>query len=143
MAHVVSEYSDGGRKQLTREDYRKIIKHCVALLKSDNVILLTPREIRKKKKIVIENRIENRRQKDKDFFESREWRELRYRVLLKHGRRCMCCGATPDQGVILHVDHVKPRSRYPELELSFDNLQVLCENCNLGKGAWDQTDFRA
>ena len=79
---------------------------------------------------------------DKVFFESREWRELRYKALLKNGKQCQCCGAKPPK-VILHVDHIKPRYMFPELELRLDNLQVLCEDCNLGKGAWDQTDHRS
>jgi 5-methylcytosine-specific restriction endonuclease McrA len=81
--------------------------------------------------------------KQKAFLTSWEWRTLRYEVLLKHGRRCMCCGASPDDGrTVIHVDHIKPRFRYPELALSEDNLQVLCGVCNQGKGAWDETDFR-
>lgn len=76
------------------------------------------------------------------FYESDEWRALRYRVLVHYGRRCMCCGVTPADGKKMHVDHIKPRSRFPELELAFSNLQVLCEDCNLGKMARDQTDFR-
>lgn len=73
------------------------------------------------------------------FYWSDEWRALRYRVLKEYGRTCMCCGA---EGNPPHVDHIKPRSRYPELALSFDNLQVLCVDCNMGKGAWDETDWR-
>jgi hypothetical protein len=42
----------------------------------------------------------------------------------------MCCYSTTKP---LHVDHIKPVSKYPELKLEFDNLQILCENCNLGK----------
>lgn len=76
------------------------------------------------------------------FFESREWYELRYRALKRHGARCQCCGATPSDGVKMHVDHIKPRSKFPELQWDIDNLQVLCEKCNLGKGAWDCTDWR-
>ncbi len=45
-------------------------------------------------------------------------------------------------GIPLHVDHIKPRSKYPDLALDINNLQILCESCNLGKGAWDETDFR-
>jgi HNH endonuclease len=70
------------------------------------------------------------------------WEELRYRALKLHGTRCQCCGATPGDGRALHVDHIKPRSRFPELEWTLSNLQILCEDCNLGKGAWDQTDWR-
>lgn len=74
-----------------------------------------------------------------DFYHSREWRELRYKVFVKYGRQCQCCGTT--EGVF-HVDHIKPRSLFPELELSIENLQVLCEACNLGKSNRDATDWR-
>jgi 5-methylcytosine-specific restriction endonuclease McrA len=73
------------------------------------------------------------------FYESQEWRVLRYKALKLHGRKCQLCGATD---VTLHVDHIKPRSKFPQLELRLDNLQVLCADCNIGKGAWDQSDWR-
>ena len=76
------------------------------------------------------------------FYDSREWRTLRYSALKLHGAKCQCCNATREDGVKLHVDHIKPRSKYPELELELSNLQILCEDCNLGKSAWDQTDWR-
>ena len=76
-----------------------------------------------------------------NFYHSQAWRDLRYRVLDKYGRRCQKCGATP-AAAALHVDHIKPRSKYPELELAFDNLQVLCESCNLGKSNKYEDDFR-
>ncbi len=78
----------------------------------------------------------------KAFLRSYEWRALRMKVLDKYGARCMCCGATPEHGVKMHVDHIKPRRKYPELALSFDNLQVLCEECNHGKGNWNERDWR-
>ena len=74
-----------------------------------------------------------------NFYESEAWQKLRYRVLAVYGRRCMCCGRTDGP---MHVDHIKPRSKYPELALDFDNLQVLCEACNLGKSNTDETDWR-
>lgn len=42
----------------------------------------------------------------------------------------------------MHVDHIKPRSKYPELELEFTNLQILCADCNLGKRNHDSIDWR-
>jgi hypothetical protein len=78
----------------------------------------------------------------KDFYRSDDWRKLRYLALKEHGGKCQCCGASPATGAVLHVDHIKPRSRYPELQFSLSNLQVLCEDCNMGKGAWDDTDWR-
>ena len=81
--------------------------------------------------------------KSEDFLNSWEWRTLRYKVILKYGRRCMCCGASPDDGqTVIHVDHIKPRHTHPELALDASNLQVLCGVCNQGKGAWDDTDHR-
>lgn len=74
------------------------------------------------------------------FYLTREWRELRYKALRSCGARCQCCGSTEAK---LHVDHIKPRSRFPGLELQIQNLQVLCADCNLGKGAWDSTDWRS
>lgn len=76
------------------------------------------------------------------FLKSYAWRKLRYEVIQKYERRCMCCGLTPDDGIKLHVDHIKPRKRYPELALDINNLQMLCEVCNHGKGNWDETDHR-
>lgn len=80
--------------------------------------------------------------KSDEFLRSYQWRKLRYKVLTKYGSRCMCCGLTPDDGVKIHVDHIKPRSKFPELSLDINNLQILCEQCNHGKSNWDQTDFR-
>lgn len=77
--------------------------------------------------------------KKRDFYFSPEWLELRYRAIKKYGRKCMCCGATDKP---IHVDHIKPRSRFPDLALDITNLQILCRDCNLGKGAWDKTDWR-
>jgi 5-methylcytosine-specific restriction endonuclease McrA len=76
------------------------------------------------------------------FLSSYEWRRLRMLVLTERGARCECCGATARDGVRIHVDHIKPRRKFPELALEQLNLQVLCEVCNHGKGNWDQTDWR-
>lgn len=79
-----------------------------------------------------------------NFYDTWAWKDIRYQALHKCGRRCMSCGASPlkDNKVVLHVDHIKPFRKYPELALDINNLQVLCEDCNMGKGYWDETDFR-
>lgn len=82
------------------------------------------------------------KEKKDSFYTSDEWRRLRYKALVRHGGRCQCCGATPGPGTSLHVDHIVPRSKNRALELEIENLQVLCEACNLGKGASDTTDWR-
>ncbi|ACL63206.1 HNH endonuclease [Methylobacterium nodulans] len=82
------------------------------------------------------------RMKRQGFYWSDEWRAVRYQALKLHGGACQCCGARGTKRAPLHVDHIKPRSRYPHLALEISNLQVLCEDCNLGKGASDDTDWR-
>jgi 5-methylcytosine-specific restriction endonuclease McrA len=72
----------------------------------------------------------------------RSWKELRYLALTLYGRKCQCCGTGEKSGKKLHVDHIKPRSKFPELQWDLSNLQVLCEDCNMGKGVWDETDWR-
>jgi len=58
------------------------------------------------------------------------WR-LRALVLMRDGARCRMCGASPQDGVKLHVDHIIAWNNGGETEL--DNLQILCDRCNIGK----------
>jgi 5-methylcytosine-specific restriction endonuclease McrA len=68
-----------------------------------------------------------------NFYRTKAWRELRLSILLASDCSCKICGNTSEKGAILHVDHIKPRSLYPELALDESNLQVLCEDCNIAK----------
>lgn len=83
-----------------------------------------------------------------EFYASWEWRTLRMEALKEFGRACQCCGAGPGMKaadgtpVRICVDHIKPISKFWELRLDRSNLQILCDECNQGKGNWDQTDFR-
>lgn len=77
-----------------------------------------------------------------EFYASWEWKRVRYEALKRYGARCMLCGAKAEDGARICVDHIKPRSKYPLLQLDVNNLQVLCNDCNMGKGAWDETDWR-
>lgn len=78
---------------------------------------------------------------DPAFLNSFEWRQLRFEALRIYGRQCQCCGASPATGAVMHVDHVKPRRKFPELALDINNLQVLCAECNHGK-CNEIADFR-
>lgn len=57
--------------------------------------------------------------------------KLRYSILKRDGFRCKICGRTAEDGVKLHVDHIKPVSKGGETVP--ENLQTLCDACNLGK----------
>lgn len=76
-----------------------------------------------------------------EFYKTREWMEVRYHAIKKLGLKCACCG---DRGkeTIFHVDHIKPRSRFPFLELELENLQILCESCNIGKSNTDTINWQ-
>jgi 5-methylcytosine-specific restriction protein A len=79
----------------------------------------------------------------KEFLRTPEWRRLAYDTIKAQGRRCKMCGRTPQQhGIAINVDHIKNRRDRPDLALNPNNLQVLCDDHNHGKGNRDSTDFR-
>lgn len=61
--------------------------------------------------------------------------KLRLRVLDRDKFKCVFCGRSPAThvGVTLHLDHKVPFSAGGKTV--FENLQVLCQQCNLGKGS--------
>lgn len=66
-----------------------------------------------------------------------ERRRLTPRLLLEVLERdrytCQKCGHSRGHGAVLHVDHVVPVSKGGKTEKH--NLETLCRDCNLGKGA--------
>ncbi len=75
------------------------------------------------------------RMRDREFFYSTpEWRALRQQVIKEDGKTCAECRVRINGSKDLTVDHIVPRSLYPELALKRDNLQVLCRSCNSSKG---------
>ena len=77
-----------------------------------------------------------------DFLKTYEWRRVRVQVLDRDGRICASCYTRGSADSPLHVDHIKPRRLFPHLALDLDNLQVLCDACNHGKGNWNWGDYR-
>lgn len=72
------------------------------------------------------------------FVRARLW----YQVLMKDNWTCCSCKRSArEHGIILHVDHILPRSLGGKDEL--ENLQTLCLKCNIGKSNKDTTDLRA
>lgn len=57
--------------------------------------------------------------------------KYRFEILKRDGFKCVYCGRSPKEGVILHVDHILPNRKggreNPE------NLVTACSECNLGK----------
>ncbi|MCE9679343.1 HNH endonuclease [Shewanella sp. AS1] len=81
-------------------------------------------------------------QKPIDFLQTGAWVNLKHLAYKRYGNHCACCGKSPKEGVVLHVDHIKPRSLYPELERDINNLQILCRDCNLGKSNLSEMQWR-
>lgn len=73
------------------------------------------------------------------FNKTSQWKEVRQKAIDLHGPICMRCGSRED----IQVDHIKPKSSYPELALTIDNLQILCWKCNREKWAnSSEQDYR-
>lgn len=65
------------------------------------------------------------------FYRSAEWKSARQECLTRMGAVCAQCGSTER----MNVDHIKPRSLFPELALEPANLRPLCWPCNRAKAA--------
>ncbi|HDG1708605.1 TPA: HNH endonuclease [Kluyvera ascorbata] len=76
------------------------------------------------------------------FYRSKEWRRLRYQAFRKYGNKCCVCGRGASDGMVMHVDHIKPRSLHPHLALELSNLQIMCNECNVSKSNKDEVKWR-
>jgi len=95
-----------------------------------------PKKKKNKKPKIKKRRVKKHKTKFSGFYGSEEWRQLRLEVFALYGKKCLRCGKKKN----IHVDHIFPRSRYPQLELDIDNLQPLCKDCNedkLNRHYWD------
>jgi len=94
-----------------------------------------------------ENDIETEESEEEDF-DSSEIPELDsysfvragkwWAVLARDTWKCLSCGRSArEDGVLLEVDHIIPRSKGGSNDMS--NLQTLCKKCNIGKSNRDST----
>ena len=58
---------------------------------------------------------------------SKEYRLWRIAVLERDNYTCRFCGQV---GGIIHADHIKPFSLFPELRFAIDNGRTLCVDCH-------------
>jgi hypothetical protein len=66
-----------------------------------------------------------------NFYNSREWKDLRISVKKELTPMCPVCGSEDN----LHVDHIRPIRHFFEERLDPNNLQILCGDCNIEKGS--------
>ena len=69
---------------------------------------------------------------DTGFYAKKAWRNLRASKL-REDPLCESCKRDKQYITATVVDHIKPRRDHPDLELSWDNLQSLCEKCHNSK----------
>jgi hypothetical protein len=60
------------------------------------------------------------------------------KILERDGYRCVICGKNKDDGVELHVDHIKPKDKGGKATI--ENGQVLCSQHNFIKKNLNQTE---
>jgi 5-methylcytosine-specific restriction endonuclease McrA len=72
----------------------------------------------------------------RDPRDSRQWRELRKRILARDGGVCTYCGQDADT-----VDHILPVKNHPELAMNPENLRSACRRCNSMKGSRSESVF--
>jgi hypothetical protein len=65
---------------------------------------------------------------------------IRWQVFDRDDFRCVACGISANEGAILHVDHILPRSKGGKDEI--DNYQTLCHLCNMGKSNKSNRNLR-
>ena len=65
-------------------------------------------------------------------------KEIRSALADETERRCAYCEARVAHVAYEHVEHIKPKSLFPQLAHEWENLTTACPRCNAYKGAyWD------
>ena len=72
----------------------------------------------------------------KRFYSEKEWRALRYQVLLDAGFTCVSCGQEATVG-----DHIIPTKLRWDLRLDINNIQALCFECHNKKTTDDKKEY--
>jgi len=52
--------------------------------------------------------------------------------------KCMYCESKIEHNSFAHVEHIKPKSKFPELEFVWENHGYCCQSCNTNK--WQKYD---
>lgn len=138
----VSDFAKFLNRQYTYED--SVLYNGSKPTESKKKVKWKPKKIVREKKYVEHYKKDwyenpNTNKKQNSFYLTSKWNTIRKKVLKHYGCVCMRCKANIE---IMHVDHIKPRSKFPKLQYTLNNLQVLCKPCNELKSNIDFTDYR-
>lgn len=140
-------------KSLIGNDYKDHWKECskrriiVSTVRTIPLGLLEKsiKERKRKAKILNQYRIDERNKNNTTkvgtswVYSDKRFKRLRYPVLKANDFKCCACNSSESE---LHIDHIKPVSKYPKLAFDINNLQVLCKDCNLSKSNKYEDDLR-
>lgn len=70
----------------------------------------------------------------KRFYTSPEWKLLRKQIIKLHKNICKNCEKVLTEKSDITIDHILPRSKFPDNALEMENMQILCRSCNSSKG---------
>jgi 5-methylcytosine-specific restriction endonuclease McrA len=76
------------------------------------------------------------------FYHSPEYKFLRLTVLKRDGYKCTNCGKSGSTNNALQLEHIKPKSLYPELIYELSNLRILCINCHKKTESYGKAGIR-
>lgn len=131
-ARYVSFLESKRRKKLNQEKTEQALKEYYANTSNVTVIDANYRKIERQKQA---EAYEKFMAEYKAFYSTPEWKKLRNQVIQEHKANnqlfCIACGTTKK----LVVDHIQPVKKFWNKRLNHDNLHILCNDCNLGKGS--------
>ena len=73
---------------------------------------------------------------------TKHWEALRD-ILISQGYRCTYTGQVLELGVNASVDHILPKSRYPERRFDITNIEWISRGVNVAKNAQTPEEFLA
>lgn len=74
--------------------------------------------------------VNQKHQASASFFNSTRWKSLRNLALRRDDGICQECKRNGRMATGNQIDHIKPRSKFPELAYEIENLQTLCARCH-------------
>lgn len=64
--------------------------------------------------------------------------EIRDSLRFETYGKCAYCESEVDSVAWPHVEHLRPKSKFPDLVLDWKNLTLACPRCNQNKGSYDE-----
>ncbi len=59
-----------------------------------------------------------------------EWAEFRRQICERDGHKCRRCGKSTTRKRGMHIHHIRPVERYPELIMDESNAVLMCRRCH-------------